>query len=66
MKIFLDARVLSVQRGGVAKIVLELLEVLSTRQDVTIVCYAMKDGEAITFSHPNVEFKFLSWPLCHQ
>jgi glycosyltransferase involved in cell wall biosynthesis len=63
MKIFLDARVLSVQRGGVAKIVLELLEVLSTRQDVKVVCYAMKNGEAITFSHPNVEFKFLSWPF---
>lgn len=63
MKIFIDARVLSVQRGGVAKIVLELLEALSTRQDITVVCYAMKDGEAITFSQPNVEFKFLSWPF---
>lgn len=63
MKIFLDARVLSVQRGGVAKIVLELLDELSKRQDITVVCYAMKDGEAIRFSKPNVEFKFLSWPF---
>lgn len=63
MKILIDARVLSVQRGGVARIILNLLNEFSSQQKIQIVCLVMEGSSTVLPKFDNVEYIYMSWPL---
>ena len=63
MKILIDARVLSVQRGGVARIILNLLNEFSSHEKIKIVCLVMEGSSTPLPKLDNVKYVYMSWPL---
>lgn len=62
MKILIDARVLSVQRGGVARIVNNLLREFSSHHEIQIVCLVMDGASTPLLKLRNVKYLYMPWP----
>ena len=63
LKILIDARVLSVQRGGVARIVINLLNEFSNRDKIQIICLVMQGSSTSLPQLKNVKYVYMSWPF---
>ena len=63
LKILIDARVLSVQRGGVARIVINLLNEFSNRDKIQIICLVMQGSSTSLPQLKNVKYIYMSWPF---
>ena len=62
-KLLIDARVLTAQRGGVSRILLNMLSYLSERPDLEIRCIVMNGCREALPKYVNVEYIKLNWPL---